>query len=187
MRSMGERRQSLDLGVLALIKGASKSREAWEAEYPHLSPLDDGHMLLLNWAATVDRQGVVLARLAMSPETRVELESEMPGMVDRAPAWMDAHLEGRPTMTLRLFLEGIAQTLTTHRAAIEQVVAEQVADPEEIEETLAEAPVPAGTPDEERSALLHGVSHAMLAHTKAIVDVAYDFEIQARRALGGED
>lgn len=165
--------------VIALIKGASKSREVWEAECPHLSPLDEGHRTLLNWASTVERQGILLAKLAMAPRTRAELETEMSGIVDRAPAWLDAHLQGRDTMTLELFLQGLAQTLTKQRAAIERVVAEQVVDPEPIEETLAEAPVPSGTGDEERSALMRGLGHAMTAHMKALVDLAYDLEGQA--------
>lgn len=176
---MGLGRQSLELEVIELIKGASKSREVWETECPHLSPLDEGHRTLLNWASTVERHGLLLAWLAIDPRTRAELETEMSDIVDRAPAWLDAHLQGQETMTLELFLQGLAQTLARQRVAIKRVVAEQVVDSEPIEETLAEAPVPRGTPDEERRVLMRGVGQAMTAHMKALVDLAYDLEGQA--------
>lgn len=163
--------------MIAAIKAASKSREEWEAECPELSPISDDWVLLQNWASTVHAQGVALAHLAVSPQTRAELMTEMPGMVNRSPAWLDAHLEGQRVMTLELFLQGIVETLAKHRAAIERVLAEQVGDPAPIEETLAEAPVPDGTDD--RSDLIHGVGEVMGAHLKAIVDMAYDLEIQA--------
>lgn len=184
---MGEGWQSLDLKVLALIEGGFKSREMWEAECPHLSPLDEGHRMVLNLAAAIERQGLVLGGLAMSPETRTELRAEMPGMVGRAPAWMDAHLQGREALTLDLFCQGLAQTLATHRAAIERLIDEQMVDSESIEEALAEAPVPAGTPGEDEDTLLEGVTHAMMAHLKAIVALARDLEDHVERRLMGDD
>lgn len=167
----------LELQVIAAIKGAIKSREEWEAERPDLSPLDDDWVLLQNMASSVHAHGMALAHLAVSPQTRAELMTEMPGMANRSPAWLDAHLEGQQVMTLELFLQGIAETLAKHRVAIERVMAEQVADPAPIEETLAEAPVPTGT--EKRSELIHGVGEVMGAHLKALVDIAYDLEVQA--------
>jgi hypothetical protein len=107
--------------------------------------------------------------------------AQMPGMVDRAPAWLDARLQGKP-MTWRVFFTGLAQTAAVHREAIELVAAEQLSDPEMIDETLAEAPVPTATPDEDRSALMSGVVHALLAHTKALADIAYDLEMTAGRS-----
>jgi hypothetical protein len=102
----------------------------------------------------------------------------MPGMLNRAPAWLGAHLQGGQAMTWELFFRGIAQTMTVHRREIERVVAEQVSDPEEIEEALADAPVPAGTEEEDRSDLMSGACRAMTAHLKALVDIAYDLEMQ---------
>jgi hypothetical protein len=171
-----EGRLDIEMRVIALMKEAFKSREEWEAEYPDLSPLGEDWVLAQNWALTVQRQGMVLAHLAVVPQTRTELITEMEGIVDRAPAWLDAHFQGQQVMTLDLFLEGITQTLTRQRAAIERVAAEQVDDPESIEEALAKAPVPLGT--EARSDLLPGVGKAIAAHTKALVDLAYDLEIQ---------
>jgi len=78
-------------------------------------------------------------------------------------------------------MRGIAQTLATQREAMERVVAEQVADPEPIEETLAEAPIPTGAKGEDRSNLISGVGCAMSAHMKALVDIAYHLEIQVGR------
>lgn len=173
--------------VIAIIQGAFKSREVWEAEFPEDSPLEDDQVMLQNWASTVHRQGMVLADLAVLPHTRAELKAEMQGLVKRAPAWLDAHIQGRQAMTLELFLQGLAQTLTTQRTAIERVVAEQVVDPQPIEETLAEAPIPAGTDEEQRDNLLSCVSHATTAHLKALVDMAYDLETQAGLRSDSED
>ena len=43
-------------------------------------------------------------------------------------------------MTWELLMPGLTQTAAEQRSAIEQVVAEQVADPDAIEEALMEAP-----------------------------------------------
>lgn len=176
--------QSLDLQVLQMIRGALKSREVWNAERPDgVPPYSDDQAMLQNWASVVSRQGSILANLSVVPSTRAELMASMPGMVNRAPAWLDAHLQGRQEMTLELFMQGIAQTLARHRDAMERVVSEQVANPESIEETLAEAPIPTGAKGEDRSDLISGVGCAMSAHMKALVDIAYDLEIQVGRLM----
>ena len=110
---------------------------------------------------------MLLAHLAVIPSTRAELMTAMPDMISRALAWLDAQLEGCEEMNLKLFMRGLAQTMAKHREAIERVVAEQVIDPEPIEETLAEAPVPAATEEEARSDLISGVGSAMTAHASA--------------------
>jgi len=175
---------SLERYVLDTIKGAFKSREVLEAERPDdVPPFDDDRAMLQNWASLIGRQGTLIAHLSVVPETRTELLERMPDMLNRAPAWMNAHVEGVEEMTLKLFMQGIAQTMAEHRKAIERVVEEQVAEPEEIEETLADAPVPAATNEEDRSDLMQGVGQAMTAHTKALVDIAYDLETQVRAFL----
>src|SRR3954454_20102446 len=173
---MAPKRPNLELQVIARLKATAKSREEWEEEYPELSPLGDDWVMLQNWASLVHEQGMVLAHLALFPQTRTELLADMRGMVNRAPAWLDAHLEGQQVMTLDLFLHGIAETLAKQRTAIERIVAEQVSDRASIEETLAEAPVPAAT--KERSELLPAVGSVITAHMKALVDIAYDLEVQ---------
>jgi hypothetical protein len=182
MRSVADRETSIELQVIAAIKGAFKSREQWEATFPDLAPIDDDWVMLQNWYSTVHRQGILLARLTVSPQTRAELETEMQDLIDRPPAWLNAHFQGQQVMTLELFFHGLAQTLATQRAAIERVVAEQVADPASIQEPLAEAPVPVGT--EERGELLPGVTNAISAHLKALVDLAYNLETQAGWRFG---
>jgi hypothetical protein len=172
---------SLELQVLRLIRGAFRSREVLEAERPdYVPPYDDDRALFEGWASTVDRQGVILAHLSMVPATRAELMSRMPGLFQSAPAWLDAHLEGQE-MTAKLFMRGLAQTLGEHRSAIKRVTAEQVADIEAVEEALDEASVPPGTEDETQSELIHGVGQAMMAHTRALVEIAYDLETQVGR------
>lgn len=175
---------SLEKYVLDTIKGAFKSREVLEEERPEgVPPFDESRAMLQNWATLIGRQGRLIGHLSVVPETRTELLERMPDMLNRAPAWMNAHMEGVEEMTLKLFMRGIAQTMTEHRKAIERVVEEQVAEPDGIEETLAGAPVPAGTEEEDRSDLMEGVCDAMTAHTKALVDIAYDLEMQVRALL----
>jgi hypothetical protein len=172
--------QNLEMWVFAMIRGGFKSIEVLEAERPpHAPPYDEDRVLLQNLTTTVNRQGMVLARLSVVRETRAELMERMPGMADRVPAWLDAQLEGDRPMTWELFMKGISQMMAAHREVIEQVVEEQVAEPEAIEETLAEAPVPTG--DEARRDLFKGVFDVLTAHTKALVDIAYDLE----RSVGG--
>jgi hypothetical protein len=176
---------SLELRVIRAIMGAFKSREVLEAERPEgAPPFDDDRAMLHGWATTVDRQGVILAHLSVVPSTKAELMSRMPGLLNTAPAWLDAHLEGRDEMTAKLFMRGLAQTIAEHRLAIERVMEEQVADREAVEDALAEADVPAGTEEEAQSQLISGVGHAMMAHTKALVEIAYDLESQIRRLTG---
>ena len=180
--------ENLEAWVFAMTKGAFKSLEVLDAERPEgMPPFDEDRALLQNWATLVSRQGNILAHLSIVPSTRAELMESMPGMVNRAPAWLEAHLQGGQPMTWELFFRGLAQTVTVHRREIERVVDEQVSNPDEIEEALAEAPVPAGTEDEERSDLMSGVVRALSAHLKALVDIAYDLEVQAGRFGGAAE
>src|SRR4051794_35919099 len=120
--------QSLETRVIDAIRGAFKSREVWDAERPvGAPPMTDDQTMLQNWASLVSRQGSILAHLSVVPSTRAELMAVMPEMVNRAPAWLDAHVQGEDEMTLKLFMRGIAQTMAKHREAIERVVSEQVA------------------------------------------------------------
>jgi hypothetical protein len=176
---------SLDQQVLRRIKGTLfKSLEVLEAERPeHMEPFRDGGDLLYRWAAAVDRQGVILAHLSAIPETKAELMSRMPGLVNCAPVWLDARLAGVTRPTAVLFLRGLAQTLGVQRTEIERVTAEQVVDPGAVEAALEEAAVPPGTEDETQSQLIHGVGEASMAHTKALVEIAYDLEMQVGHRL----
>lgn len=183
---MEEPIQSLESRVLNTLIGAFKSREVMEAGWPaDAPPLDDDRLMLNNWAALAHRQGSVPAHLAIVAPTRADLMARMPGVVDRAPAWLDARLQGEP-MTWRIFMTGLAQIAAVHREAIERVVSEQVSDIEPIEEALAEAPIPAATPAEDRSALMRGVIEALFAHTKALAGIAHDLEVTAAQWPSGE-
>ena len=178
---MDEAAPNLEMIVLRTIQGAFKSREVLEAEAPaDALPLDDDRILLHHWAAMVDRQGTMLAHLAILPSTKADLLGRMPGMVNRSPAWLEARINSEP-MNWRLFLTGLAQTAGTHRTAIEQVMDEQMAEPEETEQVLDEAPIPTDGLNEDRSALMKGVLDALLAHTQALLNIARDLETQLHR------
>jgi hypothetical protein len=178
---MNDLAPNLEMMVLRTIQGSFRSRELLEAEWPDdAPPLDDGRVLLHNWVTMVNRQGTMLAHLALIPSTKADLLNRMPGMVNRAPAWLEARVNGEP-MTWRLFLTGLAQTAAEHREAIERVMDEQMAEPEETELALAEAPIPTDRLHGDRDALMKAVSAALIAHTKALVDIAHDLEMQLRR------
>jgi hypothetical protein len=177
--------QSVEALVLQSLTGAIKSREGWEAQRREDEPpMSDLEVFLENMIEEVRRQGVVLAQIAVVPETRAELKERMPDAVDRIPAWMDARVYGPLLMTPGLFIRGIAQLLGEHREAIERVVAEQVLEPEPIEEMLAEAPVPEGSEEEEDREVTVGVGQAMTAHVQAIVDIAHDLDNRLAAMLG---
>lgn len=134
---------SLEGLVLAVIGNASKSREELEATTPEaIGPLDDIRVMLHNWTSILHSQGMPLALLSMATETRAELLKRMPGLVDAAPAWLEAQVRGDEPLTARLFGQGLAQTLAIPRLDFERVIREQANDPETIERILTEAPVP---------------------------------------------
>lgn len=172
--------ENLESIVLNMVFGAFKSREVWEAEWPaDAPPLDDDRVLINNWAALVQRQGWLLPRLTVIGPTRAALMEMTPATVDETPAWLNARLRDEP-ITWRILMTALAQVATVHREAIERVAAEQMIDPEPIEEILGEAPVPGAAPEEDRSELMGGVIKALFAHTKALAAIAYDLEMTAR-------
>lgn len=167
----------LEKHVFNTLSGAFKSREVLEAERPaHVPPYDDNRVLFQNWTTLVDRQGVLLAQLSVVPETKAELYARMPGLVGLSPAWLENEVQGEP-MTLDLFVLGLVQTAAEQRKAIERVVAEQVVDADSIEEALARAPIPTDTKD--GSGPMEALGKVLVAHLKALVDIAYDLERQA--------
>jgi len=177
--------QNVEMLVLQSLTGAIKSREGWEAQREEDEPpMTDLEVFLENTVEEVRRHGVVLAHIAVVPETRAELQARMPGAVNRIPAWLDARVYGPPLMTPGLFIRGIAQLMGEHREAIERVVAEQVQDSEPILEMLAEAPVPEGVEEEEDSAVTTGVSQAMAAHVQALADIAHDLDDRLAAIFG---
>lgn len=137
------------------------------------------------WGSTVQRQGTILARLAILPWRKSELQSNMPGIVKRAPAWMDAHIHGAQKMTPDLFAQGIAETMATQRSAIKQVLADQMNEPTRLEALLADAPIPSNTEAMVRSDLFAALAQAMTAHTEVLVGIAADCDEKLRESFDG--
>jgi hypothetical protein len=135
------------------------------------------------WGSVVQRQGLILARIAILPWRKAELKSSMSGIVNRAPAWMNAHFRGERAMTLELYAQGMAQTMATQRGAFEQVLADQVNEPAPLQELLAEAPISAAPEEMERSELLSALSMAIVAHTKVLAGIAADADAKLREHL----
>jgi hypothetical protein len=184
MTSMADQQPlSMEMVVANAICVAPKSREVWEAQCGEdLPPMSDDAVLLENMTAMVNRHGILIAQLAIVPETRAALLASMPNAVERVPAWMEARINGPAIMTTRLFIHGLAQLMGEHRRAIERVTAEQVDDPQPIEEWLAAAPLPSGKEDESNGEMIAAVGQATIAHAEALVEIARDFD-QLRRDL----
>lgn len=135
------------------------------------------------WGSVVQRQGLILARMAILPWRKAELKSSMSGIVNRAPAWMNAHFRGERAMTLELYAQGMAQTMAAQRGAFEQVLTDQVDEPAPLQELLVEAPLPAVPEAIERSALLAALAKAMTAHTEVLAGIAADADAKLREYL----
>jgi len=168
---------SMEMAVVQAITAAPKSREGWEElRGPDQPPMSEQEVFLENMTEIVKRHGLVIAQLAVAPETRAELQASMAGAVERVPAWLEAKVNGPPLMTIRIFIRGLVQLMGEHRVAIERVVAEQVHEPEPIEALLGEAPLPSGAEDESDAELMSGVGAAIGAHLEALVEIARDFD-----------
>ncbi len=180
---MAEQPLSMETAVVEAITAAPRSREGWEElRGPGQPPMSEQEVLLENMTEIVKRHGLIIAKLALAPATRDDLEASMPDAVERVPAWLEAKVNGPPLMTVRIFIRGLAQLMGEHRAAIERVVAEQVRNPEPIESLLAAAPLPAGDEGESDPELMAAVGAAIGAHLEALVEIARDFD-QMRRDL----
>jgi hypothetical protein len=168
---------SMEMVVVQAITAAPMSREGWEElRGPDQPPMSEQEVLLENMTEIVRRHGMVIAKLAIAPNTRAELEASMPDAVERVPAWLEAKVNGPPLMTVRIFIRGLAQLMGEHRVAIERVVAEQVREPRPIEALLVEAPLPTGEEGESDAAMMGAVGAAIGAHLEALVEIARDLD-----------
>lgn len=180
--------QSMEMLVVNTIAGAPKSREVWEAERGEDEPaMSDLQISLENMTEVIRRHGVILAQLAIAPDTRAQLQESMPNATRRIPAWLEAKVFGPPLMTPGLFVRGLNQLMAEHRVAIERVVAEQVREPKPIEEALARAPLPPGDEDESDSELIGASGEAMGAHMQALADIARDLDERLALLLNPTD
>jgi hypothetical protein len=174
---LDERPLNMETVVVQTICVAPKSREAWEAQRSEdLPPMSEESVLLENMLQLVHRHGLAIALLAITPDTRAELQASMPGAIERIPAWLEAQVYGPPLMTIRLFARGLAQLMGVHRRAIERILDEQVADPESIAASLTAAPLPAGEEDETDRELMAADGAAIGAHMEALVEIARDLD-----------
>jgi len=161
--------EALTMGILA--------QQVWEAERDEDEPAPpEGQMVLRSSIAMLRTQGTVVANLALSPETRAELKERMANAIEYVPAWMEAKVFGVEVMTARLYACGMCQVLREHRAAIEQVIEEQVNDREPLERLLEEAPLPELADDEAGPEILQANSEALGAHMQVLVDIAHEID-----------
>ncbi len=146
-------------------------------------PVGEIQLVLDNAISDVKRYSLILANISIVPATKERIMRESRDATDRVPAWMEAAVYGPPLMTPRLFMRGLAQLIGEQRRDFEQVVEEQVMEPEPIEELLGAAPVPEGGDDETDSELTGGVSEASVAHMQALVEIARDLDVRLRSML----
>jgi len=146
-------------------------------------PVSDFQLLLDNLISDIKRYSLILAGISVVPGTKKRIQEEAKDATSRIPAWMDAAVYGPPMMTPRLFTLGLAQLLGAQRKDFEQVIEEQVGEPEPIEELLASAPIPEGGEDESDSELTDGVGEASKAHMQALVEIARDLDLHLKNLL----
>ncbi|MGE5283137.1 MAG: hypothetical protein ACM3N0_12625 [Chloroflexota bacterium] len=173
--------------VLRVLQQPDLLPEEWEklrgADEPPPSELE---LFIENTLDRVERQGAMLAQLAVRPATRNRLQESANSALERVPAWMEAAIFGPPRMTPRLFVRGLAQVLAEQRQGVELLLREQVADPEPLDAMLAAAPVPEGGEEETEAELARGVGAAMTAHVQTMLGIARDLDERFRRLLENE-
>jgi hypothetical protein len=172
---------NLEMLVISQLVDAYGSLEARDANDPQSTLSSSGGHPLQLWSSVVDRQGEILARLAIKPATRAELMSLTEGLVERAPAWLDAHFRDERKMTVDLFLHGMAQTMVKQREGIKRVIAEQTREPAALEEILRGSPLPEDPEETERSALMSALADAVTAHTEVLIGMAAEIDSLTRR------
>jgi hypothetical protein len=164
--------------VLRSLRSMQGYRERLEAERkPGDPPLDDTHVMLNAIANFLKLQGMLIAHMAMEPDTSEELMASSVHAAERVPAWMELRVFGssvdKPGHNWAL---GLAQLLGEQRAAIEAIVEEQVDDPRPIMEILAAAPVPTGEEGEDAKELFALAGAAMSANFQATLATARDLD-----------
>lgn len=120
-------------------------------------------------------QGMLIAHLAMDPQTSDELIAAAPTAGERVPAWMEMWVFGSQPEPGRRFALGCTQLLGEQRRALERIIDEQIEDPGPIEEILEEYPIPTGE-DEDASELMAGAAGAFHANFEASLAIARDYD-----------
>jgi hypothetical protein len=146
-------------------------------------PVSDFQVMLEHMISEVKRYSTILAGISVVQATKERILEESKDAPDRVPAWLDAAVYGPPLMTPRLFMHGIAQLMGDQRRDFEQVIDEQVSEPDPILELLADAPIPQAGEEESDSELTQGVAEATRAHMEALVEIARDLDQQLQTLL----
>lgn len=94
----------------------------------------------------------------------------MPQAIERLPLWLTARVSGPPPMAPSAVVRDFTELVGVHREAILRVAREQVADPEDIEAALDDAPIPRL----EDADLARSVGRVSGAHSQALILIARD-------------
>ncbi len=184
----GGRKPEYEATILRSLKGAMNFRERYEEERePGDPPLGEPALTFNGMANFLHLQGMLIACLALEPDTASELLPKSAHAAQRVPAWMEMWLNGPTDSSMRLFALGCAQLLAEHRKALEQIVEDQVAEPAPIEEALAESPIPTGEEEESTDELIVRFSRAFRANFQASIAIARDLDEWAEEELEGEE
>jgi hypothetical protein len=108
---------------LRSLEGSIRRRERHLAAIESGEPPPDGEAGMANELVNfLNLQGMMIAHLAMDPDTSKELIAASPHAAQRVPAWLELRVFGQRPGALRLFALGCAQLLAEQRAAIERIV-----------------------------------------------------------------
>jgi hypothetical protein len=178
---------SFESAFLRSLEGSIRRRERYLAALASGDPAVEESAELANELANfLNLQGMMIAHLAMDPDTSDELIAAAPHAGQRVPAWMELHVFGARPGALRLFTLGCAQILAEQRAALERIVDDQVDDPEPIRAILAEHPVPSGDDGESAEELMALSAAAFQANFQGSLAIARDLDEWIEEELAEE-
>ena len=166
-----------EMAILRSLNAATGFRERYEERRkPGDPPMDDAAVAFNGMANFLRMQGLLIAHLALEPETSSELVAHAIHAADRVPAWMELRVFGASDVPERLFALGCAQLLAEQRAALERIIDEQIEDPEQIEASLAESPIPTGSEGESAEEIFACFGVAFQANFQATLAIARDLD-----------
>jgi hypothetical protein len=184
----GGRKPEYEATILRSLSAAMNFREGHEAERePGDPPPGEPSTTFNGMANFLHLQGMLIACLALEEDTASELLSKSAHAAQRVPAWMEMWVYGPSDSSIRMFALGCAQLLAEQREALERILADQVEEPEAVEEALTEWPIPTGEEGESTEELFSRFAKAFHANFQATIAVARDLDEWAEEELRREE
>ncbi len=168
---------NFEMAIFKVLNRAPAHRRKLEEEHdPDSPPLSDVFLALNSLANVVWLLDLVIAYMAQSEDTRVELIKTSKHAAERVPAWMEMRVFGPGDKPEHKFVLGLTQLLADQRATIERLVDEQVENPEPIARCLAEGSLPCRAEGDATEKLLMTAGLAMEANLQSALIIAREID-----------